>query len=589
MLIGISTVALAQDSSVTIKKSDEKVKISGQVFYIHQVKKGETVYSLCKAYEITKEQLVEFNPQVAEGLKEGQSLKIPEKIVRADAAKSQPNAKASVTHEVKRKETLYSIANQYGVTVEAILRANPTIGGQINKGQLITIPSSESMAERSSESKAAVSDTFTYYSVKQGETLFGIAKAQGVSEDELRRQNTDAFRNGELMEGAVLRIPPRKLAASANSTPEARPLNKPSATSSYRYSKQDVFRVALLLPFSSNADEAKNYLQFYEGALLAVDSLKREGVSLHINTFDVYDGNSLTLALKDPSLAEANLIIGPVHQELLPQVADVAKQYSIPIVYPNLSDSPSEELLADNPYIIPLKVPNNVSTVRLLEGLCPAPNRNIILVRLDGVDTATYNTYKAFLDSQHCKYTPLTYTLIRSQETFSQHLSSSQENHVIVAFNSSTPISDYQASILDFMNTLNALSFKQKSAVYAYGASSWKKISAINVGHFYALNFRITQPFFIDYSSDATKRFIAAYRYYYKGEPTNYSFYGYDTALYFLQSLKNYGTNLMPYLVDNEKELLQSKFKFRKSENEGLENIGVYLLEYTPSFDIIRK
>ena len=64
-------------SQVVVEKSKDKVVISGKPYYIHIVKKGETAYSISRAYGITVEDLTNENPNAVYGVKEGQSLRIP--------------------------------------------------------------------------------------------------------------------------------------------------------------------------------------------------------------------------------------------------------------------------------------------------------------------------------------------------------------------------------------------------------------------------------------------------------------------------------------------------------------------------------
>ena len=69
------------NSQVPVERSKDKVIISGVAYYIHQVKKGETAYSISKAYGITVEELTRENPPAVYGIKEGQILRIPVNLV----------------------------------------------------------------------------------------------------------------------------------------------------------------------------------------------------------------------------------------------------------------------------------------------------------------------------------------------------------------------------------------------------------------------------------------------------------------------------------------------------------------------------
>ena len=80
-ILGISFIltfvlALNSVAQVVVERSKDKIIISGTQYYMHQVKKGETAYSISRAYGITVDELNRENPQAVKGLKEGQTLRI---------------------------------------------------------------------------------------------------------------------------------------------------------------------------------------------------------------------------------------------------------------------------------------------------------------------------------------------------------------------------------------------------------------------------------------------------------------------------------------------------------------------------------
>src|ERR1035437_5714234 len=69
------------NSQVVVERSKDKVIISGTAYFIHQVKKGETAYSIATAYGITVTDLTRENPPAVYGINEGQTLRIPVRMV----------------------------------------------------------------------------------------------------------------------------------------------------------------------------------------------------------------------------------------------------------------------------------------------------------------------------------------------------------------------------------------------------------------------------------------------------------------------------------------------------------------------------
>lgn len=124
---------------------------------LHRVASGETLYGLSKRYDVTIQQIVEANPGLTpENLKSGTDIQIP----RPSAAKlpAPPPAikeagptpcdtvisgDCQTMHKVRRKETVYGIAQKYGISVALLLQANPDIKDdcKLQKGQFLCIPS----------------------------------------------------------------------------------------------------------------------------------------------------------------------------------------------------------------------------------------------------------------------------------------------------------------------------------------------------------------------------------------------------------------------------------------------------------------
>src|SRR5450759_5410946 len=108
-------------SQVVVERSKDKVIISGIAYYIHQVKKGETAYSISRAYNITVEDLTRENPPAVYGINEGQTLRIPVKLVNeAKSSESVPvkrdhDETKFIYHSLKPGETVYFLSKTYGV------------------------------------------------------------------------------------------------------------------------------------------------------------------------------------------------------------------------------------------------------------------------------------------------------------------------------------------------------------------------------------------------------------------------------------------------------------------------------------------
>ena len=147
-LIILPFATVPAHAQVVVERSKDKAIIGGESYYIHVVKKGETAYSISRAYGITVDQLQHENPSTGVTLKEGMSLRIPVKIVTAAPA-GQPvpyrhaihNKDKFIYHILDKGETIFYLSRKYQVSEKEITEANPGLDvTKITLGSEIAIP-----------------------------------------------------------------------------------------------------------------------------------------------------------------------------------------------------------------------------------------------------------------------------------------------------------------------------------------------------------------------------------------------------------------------------------------------------------------
>lgn len=106
LLLSVISFSLSS-AQVNVSISKERVRVNGKLMYAHQVLKGQTIYSICKAYNVTSEQLQQANPTLSSGLKEGMLLVIP---MEGDSTKDKEETKKG--KEKKKKESAAEILAQ---------------------------------------------------------------------------------------------------------------------------------------------------------------------------------------------------------------------------------------------------------------------------------------------------------------------------------------------------------------------------------------------------------------------------------------------------------------------------------------------
>lgn len=146
-------------------------------------------------------------------------------------------AGAETIHEVKKGETLYSISRSYGVSVDSVKKLNNFSGNDIKIGQKIKIPddaknngksaASSSSAVKSDSSSASKSSDGIYV-VQKGETWFGISKKYGITVAELQKMN-GADSSSSLKIGQKLKVPSSDSKSSSVASSSSNASGNPSS------------------------------------------------------------------------------------------------------------------------------------------------------------------------------------------------------------------------------------------------------------------------------------------------------------------------------------------------------------------------
>ncbi len=184
--------------------------VAQQQYKSHSVQKGETVYSISKEYGISEETIYNLNPDAKNGLKVNSVLIIPSNSVISSGT----NNNNFREHKVKKKETLYGIAQLYNVGVDEIKKLNKDLYSRgLKKGETLLIPTGSKGIETNGSNTENLLPGTQKYTVKPQETKFGIARKFGISIAELEDLNPNLGENLKL--GSVLIVPDKTVIDNA--------------------------------------------------------------------------------------------------------------------------------------------------------------------------------------------------------------------------------------------------------------------------------------------------------------------------------------------------------------------------------------
>lgn len=623
-------------SQVVVQRSTDKVIISGITYFIHQVKKGETAYSISKAYGISVEELTRENPPAVYGVNEGQALRIPVKSVTsaidsetAPVVKHRDESKF-IYHRLKPGETVYFLSKSYGVSENEIIQSNPGI--DINKlpvGAEIAVPRRDFMSDRQNFDDQE--KKYIYHKVLKGESLASIAEKYGMTVRQLRRENRN-LRFPQV--GDFIRIPGSETADSqgvvpvlADTIPEiiTEPVRKSERPVGFTQVKDlhGTFDVAVLLPFylkensvRTEIDSSKSlkgkkikkvikrseewiyprsldFIEMYEGILLAADTLRSLGMDINLYPFDIKkDTVAITKLISSGKLAEMDLIIGPVYSHNLSAVASYAGTLGIPVVSP--VPLINNSVLTDNPALFMASSSLEIAQKALAKKASEYSDYNFVYYHADtsGVDEDV-KRFKSLI------FTELSYKLPYEQIKFkelvfysrsmfdndsinrlSHALSDQSKNLVIVASEEAPVISE---TIMD----VHGLSKKFDIKVLGYPAM--RDLENLDPKYFFDLDILVYSPYWIDYTKNDIKQFNSDFRKKFMTQPVekSYAWQGYDIAYFFLSGMALSGKDFIVHPEIHYPDLLQTEYDFiRKDSASGFENQRLFLIRYTKDYEV---
>ena len=341
------------NGAIIVEKTDSNTK--------HTIAAKETLYGLAKLYNVSVEELENANPDLKkEGLKVGATINIPSKkgapaTVKAEKKEDKKNKKSNeaVFHQVEAKETKYSIAKQYGISVEELERSNPDIKDGLQIGFRLKIPASASKSvakleekaiepEKRIESEPVKADNVGYV-VLPKETLFGLSRKLGISQENLIKLNPE-LKDG-VREGMVLNLPENTRMSQKTDGAYA-DLTKSLSTAKRK-------QLTLLLPFNISKIQSDTVnstssrlkkdkflnmtLDFYSGALMAIDSAKTLNMNIDVKIFDSQEtknSSSIATIIQQNNLHETDLVIGPFYQTNVEKTAGILSKNNVPVISP---------------------------------------------------------------------------------------------------------------------------------------------------------------------------------------------------------------------------------------------------------------
>lgn len=548
----------------------------------HVVLAKETLFGIEKKYDVTDADLKKANPDLERlGLQVGQTLNIPSK----NSPKTNAVVKSTVIyHTVLPKETKFSIAKKYGITIEELERKNPEIVTNLEIGYELLIKGSipktapktvvaETKTTPVSTMPVAKAEPVSYidYTVKAKETFYSLSKQYGLTQKQLVELNP-ALSSG-VQEGMVLKVPSKSNQIASNSVKQNVVLTNKGSN--------DKKTLVLLFPFnvaknggdtiSSNVNRLNNdkflnmTLDFYSGALIAIDSAKQVGVTMDVKIFDSNEtkttSNAATI-FSNNDLANADAVVGPFYQSNVEKMANMLEQSNVPVISPLSKDegNPAPNLYQSIVPVADLK--------SAMFDFMNAKQGNIIAV----IDKKKETIRKYILENQkEVKIAPLTPTGGLNIEGFKSQFVKDRMNYVILE-TGNTGMIKYT---INAMVSVMAAYQVQLVILEPNETLDTDEISFENLMKLHLMYPSATR----ENNSPEALLFMQSYRKKNKANPSTYAIRGFDITFDTMMRLsqdKTYQETAETMIT----EQVESKFEYHKKEEGGYVNKGIYILYY---------
>ncbi len=539
-------------------------------YEIYTVQPKETRWSIANKYGITIDSLLALNPKlskITDYLSSGQELLLP-KILGSSIHDQETQLYNSYT--VPAKQTFYSLEKKFGLTANEIIALNPEIKdrGGLKEGMVLRIP------VKKMETGEVNIENYNFYEVKPKQTEFSLTRKFGVTYKELLELNPE-LKDG-LKAGMVLKLPKAQkgnfdvknalILDKINLRDSINTLNRPKLVFllPFRLDRLDLNNDASTKSAIENRKDVKYSLGLYSGAMVALDSIAKLGVSVDVKTYDTQlDMNRTKGILQRENLIGVSAIFGPLEAQSLKEVALQASEYGVPVVAPLTDRSdlslnnvffalPSEKVLEEHmlDYVEELRTKENVIIIADQKN---KPVESTLLMKFPGAKIVALKEDRTV-----------------DIEKISKLLSAETENWVFLETD--------QANVVYHVGSLLNSLISKEVGIRLFTTDKNKAFDSEVVSYSHLSNLKFTYP---SASREIGENgFAKLYRAKYGADPDAYAVRGFDLTYDLLLKLAYKNDLVNASKLVGETEYVGNKFNFNKDISSGYYNRASYILGY---------
>lgn len=431
--------------------------------------------------------------------------------------------------------------------------------------------------------------------VNKDESLYKIAQKYGITAEEIIALNP-SLKNNKLKKGMKLYIP---IATKKKSEEVKQDTVKVVEQPIVEEKKSNAVKAAVILPFMLDKyapTEQERMIEFYQGFLLAVETLKNEGHSFDIRTYDSGESTeSLDKLIAGGSLDDCDIIFGALYPTHNKQLAAFAKQHNIPLVLPF---TVKEEEIYSNPKAYIANALQTYIVEKSVEKFVDRyPDANIIFVKDEhDIEEKEFATrLRESLKKSRISHTEIITDSLISMAggNGSSFIANCMKPDTMNIF---IPTSSKVETFNTLLPTLLVLKRDTLNAIpefSLFGYPEWQIYASSNLEAMYEVDTYFYASFFtnsiLPEAIDIQARYASWYNRSMQNRYPRYGMLGYDIGSYFLKAASIYGNKMADNINNVKFTPTQSGFNFTRENNKGSYiNDKVYFVRYSPEYKIIK-
>ena len=590
LLCGLTGEAFGQ------QRSDVVVGIDSQNYYLHTLAEGEGVAEVAGLYGLSAGEICQAN-QIAQGeeVAEGRVLRVP-CYERVSKLAPKRGDRRYERYAVAQGKSLFDVAVENAISLDTLVVDNPGVDiTDISNCRTLNVRLSAkgltqlAEIERASRCYAALLDglstEYEYFVVESGQTLYslGVKHCKGV--DVLAEENgyPEIIHAGQVLKCAhgqhepleeVLAAEVEEFVAQADSV-----ATDQIAEVALEQFSDEVLSVALMLPMTNNGKVRANFVEFYQGALLAAEDLKNEGRSLDVKLYDVaHNPAQVEEIIAQDSLAGGviDLFVGPIYEEDIAPLRAVNKPVVLPLT------SKLDSVKGRHLYRL---APTSEGRRDKLSGMI-APTTNVIMVYTSSYDEQMEREMLDVVGDHPFGKVIFTETfeVDSLQSRPIEELMTTDDNLFVVLADNEIETDRSLAIISSIMNSRQPKYGTTRVPIRVVGNAAWERYRNMDKN----LLFKLDVSYLINYHADRgnqavrefDKRFIRAFG----RQPSTFAYRAYDAVRLFATAMFA-GGDLTAELNGSVTPLLQIPYSF--TEEDGIMvNDSWALVNYRPNYTV---